>query len=119
MDLRPREYKYCLYYIFVLQQLSCGHEVARDCFHAEANLGKAWMTASITEVHMQYKAFTTKEIVADIRLGIGLRGINVTLIGTSTIVYTSITIVFCMQALMLLYYISVNLTATPSNIILS
>ena len=87
MDLRPREYNYCLYYnISVLQQLSCGHEVARDCFHAEANLGKAWMTASITEVHMQYKAFTTKEIVADIRLGIGLRGINVTLIGMSTIV---------------------------------
>ena len=89
MDLWPREYNYCLYYISVLQQLSCGHEVARDCFHAEANLGKAWMTASITEVHMQYKAFTTKEIVADIRLGIGLRGINVTLIGTS------ITRVFC------------------------
>ena len=41
------------------------------------------MTDSITEVHMQYKAFTTKEIVADIRLGIGLRGINVTLIGMS------------------------------------
>lgn len=52
---------------------------------AEANLGKAWLTASISEVHMQYKAFTTKEIVADIRLGIGLRGINVTLIGMSVV----------------------------------
>ena len=76
----------CTIYLCFNNFPSCGHEVARDCFHAEANLGKAWMTASITEVHMQYKAFTTKEIVADIRLGIGLRGINVTLIGTSTIV---------------------------------
>ena len=51
-------------------------------YFAEANLGnKTWLTDHITGIHTQYKAFTTKKIVADIGIGIGLRGINVTLIG--------------------------------------
>ena len=50
-------------------------------YFAEANLGKAWLTDHITGIHTQYKAFTTKKVVADIGIGIGLRGINVTLLG--------------------------------------
>ena len=42
-----------------------------------------WLRDEIKEVHTQYKAFTNKEIVADISLNIGLRGINVTLKGTN------------------------------------
>ena len=43
----------------------------------------AWLRDEIKEVHTQYKAFIDKEIVADISLNIGLRGINVTLNGTN------------------------------------
>ena len=54
-------------------------------FIAECNFGYAWYEDTITDVHTQYRAFTDHEIVADIGLHIGLRGINVTLKGTSII----------------------------------
>ena len=48
---------------------------------AECNFGYGWYEDEIHDVHTQYKAFTNQEIVADIGLHIGLRGINVTLLG--------------------------------------
>jgi len=48
---------------------------------AECNFGYAWYEDEIKDVHTQYRAFTHDEIVADIGLHIGLRGINVTLKG--------------------------------------
>ena len=45
-----------------------------------SNFGYGWYTDTVT-VQTQYKAFTTEEIIADVGLHIGLRGINITLKG--------------------------------------
>ena len=46
-----------------------------------SNFGYGWYTDTVS-VQTQYKAFTTEEIIADVGLHIGLRGINITLKGT-------------------------------------
>jgi hypothetical protein len=45
-----------------------------------SNFGYGWYTDTKT-VQTQYKAFTTEEIIADVGLHIGLRGVNITLLG--------------------------------------
>ena len=47
-----------------------------------SNFGYGWYTDTV-RVQTQYKAFTTEEIVADVGLHIGLRGINITLKGST------------------------------------
>ena len=47
-----------------------------------SNFGYGWYTDTIS-VQTQYRAFTSEEIVADVGLHIGLRGINITLKGNT------------------------------------
>lgn len=51
-----------------------------------SNFGYGWYTDTV-RVQAQYKAFTTEEIIADVGLHIGLRGINITLKGNTFILW--------------------------------
>jgi len=47
------------------------------------NFGHGWEVGYLTGVHTQYKALLTKEIKATVGVHIGLRAVNITLLGTS------------------------------------
>ena len=52
------------------------------------NFGYGWQ-ASRVNVLTQYKAFTDDEVVADVGLFIGLRGVNITLLGETNTMHFS------------------------------
>ena len=80
---------------------------------AECNFGYAWYEDEIKEVHTQYKAFSHVEIVADIGLHIGLRGINVTLKGVANSCITIILSVYtCEQECRNISFASESTTTT-------
>jgi len=51
------------------------------CFYIVCNFGQGWEVGYLTGVHTQYKALLPKEITATVGVHIGLRSVNITLLG--------------------------------------
>ena len=52
------------------------------CVNTVCNFGQDWEVGYLTGVHTQYKALLPKEITATVGVRIGLRSVNITLLGT-------------------------------------
>ena len=51
------------------------------CLYIVCNFGQDWEVGYLTGVHTQYKALLPKEITATVGVHIGLRSVNITLLG--------------------------------------
>jgi len=51
------------------------------CKTTVCNFGQDWEVGYLTGVHTQYKALLPKEITATVGVRIGLRSVNITLLG--------------------------------------
>ena len=70
-----------IYIIFYSVNLSCLKKDFDCNFATVCNFGQGWEEGYATGVHTQYKALLRTEIKASVGVHIGLRAVNITLLG--------------------------------------